>query len=70
VDRVADAAEKLADLIVRQCVRQPLLPWRGDSFSPEQPPGTAERVVVEETQAVLTGLEGAACRPLLARASR
>jgi hypothetical protein len=36
VDRVADAAEQLADLIVRQCVRQPLLSGRSDPFSPEQ----------------------------------
>ena len=27
VDRVADAAEQAPDLILRQCVRQPLLPW-------------------------------------------
>lgn len=70
VDRVADAAEKLPDLILRQRIRQPLLPRRGDPFFPEQPPGTAERVVVEETQAVLAGLEGAACNRSLAQAEQ
>ena len=34
MDRVEDAAEQLPDLILRQCLRQPLLPWRGDPFFP------------------------------------
>src|SRR5208283_4491343 len=34
VDRVADTAEEMTDLIFRQRVRQPLLPWRGDPFFP------------------------------------
>src|SRR5580692_10254697 len=63
----ADTAEEMTDLIVRQRVRQPLLPWRGDLFFPEQSPGPTERMAVEETQAVLTGFEGAACHPSLAQ---
>src|SRR5271165_2294518 len=45
---------------------------RGEAilFFPEQPPGTVERVVVEEAKAVLTGLEGAACHALLAQAEQ
>src|SRR5208337_2284892 len=34
VDRVADTAEEMTDLIFRQRVRQPLVPWRGDPFFP------------------------------------
>src|SRR5258708_2537134 len=45
---------------------------RGEAilFPPEQPPGTAERVLVIETKAVMTGLEGAACHPSLAQAEQ
>src|SRR6202049_4868677 len=38
VDRVADTAEEMTDLIVRQRVRQPLLAWRGDPFFPRTAP--------------------------------
>src|ERR1700692_4659602 len=40
---------------------------RGEAilFSPEQLPGTAERVLVVETESVMTGLEGAASHPSL-----
>jgi len=70
VDRVADAAEKLPDLIVRQRIRQPLLPRRGDPFFPEQLPDTAGPVPVVETQPVMTGLEGAARHIPLAHAEQ
>src|SRR5271166_289601 len=45
---------------------------RGEAilFSPEQSPRTAERIAVKETQAVLAGLEGAACHPSLAQAEQ
>src|SRR5208282_1711040 len=38
VDRVADTAEEMTDLIFRQRVRQPLLPWQGDLFFPRTVP--------------------------------
>src|SRR5664279_4289716 len=38
MDRVADGAKQAADLIVRQRVRQPLLPRRADPFFPQTPP--------------------------------
>src|SRR6202041_2763173 len=38
VDWVADGAEQVPDLILRQCLRQPLLPWRGDPFFPRTTP--------------------------------
>ena len=38
VNRVADAAEQEPNLIVRQRVRQPLLPWRSDPFFPRTAP--------------------------------
>src|SRR4051812_572526 len=41
--------------------------WTLRLFFPEQPPGTAERMAVEETQAILAGLEGAARNPSLAQ---
>src|SRR5271165_4859032 len=45
---------------------------RGEAilFFPEQLPATAERVLVEETQPVMTGLEGAACHASLAQAEQ
>ena len=64
--RVADGIEQVPEQLPRERVRQPLLPRRGDPFFPEQLPGTAERVLVEEANAVMTGLEGAACHPALA----
>ena len=38
VDRVADVAEQLPDLILRQRIRQPLLPGCGDPFFPRTAP--------------------------------
>src|ERR1700693_5831777 len=38
VNRVADAAEQEPNLIVRQRVRQPLLPWRSNPFFPQTAP--------------------------------
>jgi len=38
VDRVADAAEQVSNLVFRQRVRQPLLPWRSDPFFPRTIP--------------------------------
>src|ERR1700677_4341817 len=55
VDRVADTAEEMTDLIFRQRVRQPLLPWRGDPFFPKQSPGPAERVVIDNWLRVFEG---------------
>jgi hypothetical protein len=63
VDWAADHLQQAPDLILRERFRQPLLPWRGDLFFPEQPPGSAERVVVEEAKAVMAGLEGTPCHP-------
>ena len=53
VDRVADTAEQAPDLILRQRIRQPLLPWRRRSFfSPNSPQARPSVWLVEETQAV------------------
>src|SRR5271169_4230563 len=56
MDRVEDAAEQLPDLILRQCLRQPLLPWRGDPFFPRTAPRYGRVMAVEETQTVLASL--------------
>src|SRR5208337_2474213 len=60
VDRVADTAEEMTDLIFRQRVRQPLLPWRGDPFFPRTVTSLGRAYDGRGNAGVLTGFEGAA----------
>ena len=67
MNRIADAAEQEPNLIVDSASGSRFCRGEAILFFPKQPPGMAERVVIEKAQAVLSGLEGAACNPSLAQ---